>query len=124
MSDRDRLIELLAQKQDYGIELGDHMETIDNDVLADHLIANGVIVPPCKVGDYVYCIFENKVRLASVLAFYIDKVGIIVELRIPLNDERPTAPCAVCHIDRDSYSDNDIYLTREEAEKALERSAT
>ena len=75
---------------------------------------------PCKVGDYVYCIFENKVRLASVLSFYIDKVGIIVDLKISLNGELPTAPSAVCHIDRDSYSDNDIYLTSEEAEKALE----
>lgn len=75
---------------------------------------------PCKVGDYVYCIFENKVCIANVLALYIDKVGIICELKISLNEELPTAPCSVCHIDRDSYTDNDIYLTREEAEKALE----
>lgn len=75
---------------------------------------------PCKVGDYVYCIFKNKVHPASVLSFYIDKVGIIVELKISLNGELPTAPSAVCHIDRYSYTDNDIYLTREEAEKALE----
>lgn len=75
---------------------------------------------PCKVGDDVYCIFENKVCIANVLALYIDKVGIICELQISLNGELPTAPCSVCHIDRDSYTDNDIYLTREEAEKALE----
>lgn len=75
---------------------------------------------PCKIGDNVYCIFENKVCIANVLAFYIDKVGIICELKISLNGELPTAPCSVCHIDRDSYTDNDICLTREEAEKALE----
>ena len=75
---------------------------------------------PCKIGDNVYCIFENKVCIANVLAFYIDKVGIICELKISLDGELPTAPCSVCHIDRDSYTDNDIYLTREEAEKALE----
>ena len=74
---------------------------------------------PCKIGDNVYCIFENKVCIANVLAFYIDKVGIICELKISLNGELPTAPCSVCHIDRDSYTDNDICLTREEAEKAL-----
>lgn len=119
MTDRDRLIEIL-QDTLHEWECDVSIKTLTE--ITDHLIANGVIVPPCKVGDYVYCIFENKVRLASVLAFYINKVGIIVELRISLNDERPTAPCAVCHIDRDSYSDNDIYLTREEAEKALERS--
>lgn len=75
---------------------------------------------PCKVEDNVYCIFENKVCIANVLAFYIDKVGIICELKISLNRELPTAPASVCHIDRDSYTNNDIYLTREEAEKALE----
>lgn len=75
---------------------------------------------PCEVGDYVYCIFENKVCIANVLAFYIDKVGIICELRISLNGELPTAPGSVCHIDRDSYTDNDIYLTSEEAERSLE----
>ena len=75
---------------------------------------------PCKVGDNVYCIFENKVCIANVLAFYIDKVGIICELKISLNGELPTAPCSVCHIDRDSYTDKDICLTREAAEKALE----
>ncbi len=75
---------------------------------------------PCKIGDNVYCIFENNVCIANVLAFYIDKVGIICELKISLNGKLPTAPCSVCHIDRDSYTDNDICLTREEAEKALE----
>ena len=128
MTDRDRLIELLKKDNCPSPFLCDekckyaNLKRCYEVRTADHLIANGIIVPPCKVGDYVYCIFENKVCLASVIAFYIDKVGIIVELRISLNDERPTAPCAVCHIDRDSYSDNDIYLTREEAEKALERS--
>ncbi len=40
MTDRDRLIELL---QDY----------LYSEQIADHLLANGVIVPPCEVGDKV-----------------------------------------------------------------------
>ena len=35
-------------------------------IAADHLIANGVIVPPCKVGETVYCIntfFQNDPRI-------------------------------------------------------------
>jgi hypothetical protein len=54
---RDRLIELLA---DVGLC---HYESI-----ADYLLANGVIVPPCKVGDKVYypnndtrTVYETKV---------------------------------------------------------------
>ena len=43
MTDRDRLIELL----------GDYLYS---EQIADHLLANGVIVPPCKVGDKIYII--------------------------------------------------------------------
>lgn len=43
---RDRLIELL-----------DHY--LYSEQIADHLIANGVILPPCKVGDLVYILSEK-----------------------------------------------------------------
>ena len=62
MTDRERLIELLKQAQDNycdicaecAEDLGykDH-EPFEN-YFADYLLANGVIVPPCKVGDVVY----------------------------------------------------------------------
>ena len=42
---RDRLIELISQVQYMGGLEGK---------LADRLLAEGVIVPPCKVGDVVY----------------------------------------------------------------------
>lgn len=55
---RDRLIELIDQKQVYGIDQyqpeSHNTYLLDNDELADHLLDNGVIVPPCKVGDKVY----------------------------------------------------------------------
>ena len=40
MTDRDKLIDLLYDVLD-----------ARPDTIADHLLANGVIVPPCKVGD-------------------------------------------------------------------------
>ena len=43
MTDRDRLIDLLYDVLD-----------ARPDTIADHLLANGVIVPPCKVGQTVY----------------------------------------------------------------------
>ena len=48
---RDRLIDILMCKP-YGIM------TYEN--LADYLIANGVIVPPCKVGDKIYMLVTRK----------------------------------------------------------------
>lgn len=121
---RDRLIELLAQKQDYGVEFGDHMETINNDVLADYLIANGVIVPPCKVGDTVYyfsCYF------GTILPYFVENLNIaylgekgencVYTFEANCNHENEL-------LDSIDFESDDIgktvFLTREEAEKALE----
>ena len=37
------------------------------EVIAKHLLANGVIVPPCNVGDKVYKITRNKVKECEVV---------------------------------------------------------
>jgi hypothetical protein len=52
---RDRLIALLQDTFNYtkGVCI-DFDEAVE--INADHLLANGVIVPPCKVGDIVYSI--------------------------------------------------------------------
>ena len=49
MTDRDRLIDLLYDVENARI-----------DTIADHLIAEGVIVPPCKVGQTVYRVMADK----------------------------------------------------------------
>lgn len=54
MTDKDRLIELISHKQCYGSPVENGVKSVSNETLADYLIANGVIVPPCKVGDTVY----------------------------------------------------------------------
>lgn len=46
---RDRLVELLKEASYYL----DEQDVVCNRV-ADHLIANGVVVPPCKFGDKIY----------------------------------------------------------------------
>lgn len=57
---RERLVELLNEAT-FGVNvhtLADHLsrETIER--VADYLIANNVVVLPCKVGDTVYCIWK------------------------------------------------------------------
>lgn len=47
MEQREKLIELLDQNFGY-------VEEQPAKNLADYLLANGVVVLPCKVGDYVY----------------------------------------------------------------------
>ena len=52
---RDRLIELM---QNWGNE---NTDSFPFESVADHLLANGVIVPPCKVGDKLYAISDKRI---------------------------------------------------------------
>ena len=67
MTDRDRLIELLkphvsgtACLCESGICELTSCRDCKARRLADHLLANGVIVPPCKVGDWVYVVSQGQ----------------------------------------------------------------
>jgi hypothetical protein len=112
MIERERLIEILSQPifPKIGVDPAE--------VVADYLLDNGVIVPPCKVGDKAYHltsvdtldelnvaeIFEGKVSSVSIE----DKVWIFCRYDNGLNFW---------------YTESDfgktVFLTREEAEKAL-----
>ena len=83
MTDRDRLIELFnAIEKDPAITCPayntdktckDCKYTINESMCnyierqVDYLLANGVILPPCKVGDKVYKITRNKVKECEVV---------------------------------------------------------
>lgn len=79
---------------------------------------NQIIVPPCKVGDTVYVVYDGYVTCAVVLALYNDRDGGMLDLRIYLKDETTIGFKTV--IDRNNYTFNDVYLTQKDAEKALE----
>lgn len=59
MIERKRLIDLLIQA---------HVTFYPGNI-ADYLLANGVIVPPCKVGDTVYKIENGEVVERQILDF-------------------------------------------------------
>ena len=95
MTEREKLIELLKS--------GGVRDFPFNAALADHLLANGVIVPPCKVGDTLYMIVEKRAKITR------DPFYLLKETKLTfLNLER------VC-----KYYGTDYFLSREEAEKAL-----
>ena len=99
---KDRLIELL----DIIIQPGE--KTLGD--IADHLIANGVIVPPCKVGDTIYrCGDITK----KVYEWEIIQVQVYFHEIVFIDDS-------------DNYfTEADIgktvFLTKEEAEAALQK---
>lgn len=64
---RDRLIEMLKEAHESWLRYVDDcafnqmaLSFTFEQMFADHLLANGVIVPPCKVGDDIYWIDEEQ----------------------------------------------------------------
>ena len=113
---RDRLIELVNDNPD--IWMSDRA----SEMIADHLLANGVIVPPCKVGDTVYfvhtvCDTEGK-EYEEILA------GTVHSLSV---DEKRTW-LYISYLGGLNYwhtfydFGKTVFLTKEEAERALKES--
>ena len=67
---RDRLIELLKGAETKVTEMLSTSLALEEwlGIYADHLLANGVIVPPCKVGDKLYklCSVNSKIEMGRL----------------------------------------------------------
>lgn len=104
---RERLIELISKVQ--------YMGGLE-EKLADHLIAEGVIVPPVKIGQKVYiiglcddieelivtAIFSKHNRYGSTFFRFLTDIGVGIDFSFPSEEIGKT-----------------VFLTKEEAEKAL-----
>ena len=127
---RERLVELIRQGEKAFADKyeGKVMLHIDElyEFIADYLLANGVIVPPCKVGETVF----------KIVKLYGDRIPIIVEgevFEIALTHENGEIKKRFYFLEKggnkiiNRYSlwlDFDdfgktVFLTKEEAEQAL-----
>lgn len=122
MTDRDKLVELINQGDkkcgEMRCEECEHegTEKCGFNLIADYLLANGVIVPPCKVGDTVYVVSQGQgfcmrwnVYEGKVVDIHLNrhnKLTIRVE-----NGEKFFGYYEPCL----------IFLTKEEAEAELEK---
>lgn len=135
---RERLIELIKN----GIE--EHQSKVTEDIrktvynnhrdnsktdnicdveetLTDYLLQNGVAVLSCKVGDVVYCLYqppkeETRIAEVEIDTFEIHK-GYIVIVGYDKHDNE-----GFCYRYFTREIGKTVFLTKEEAEKALERS--
>ena len=104
MTERERLTELL-----YHHKLG----FIKVEDLADYLIANGVIVPPCKVGDKIYRAVYDWEGCKTVSEWELEKLEVYVD-EVGFVDDSDN------WIAFDDFGKT-VFLTREEAEQALRK---
>lgn len=109
MNDRDGLIEKI--KESLNKHIGKSCLLSEN--IADDLLANGVIVPPCKVRDKVYFVFEGDVLSDEITLIEVTESAMYLS----------TCSERYMLIDGYLYSemlDEKAYFTKEEAEKALQ----
>lgn len=109
MTQREKLVELFNKAEDehYASFVTDDEHYVDfYEFLADYLLENGVIVPPCKVGDTIYVAYPKQgIVERKVKRFQIGKYGFLV---------------IVCGEGIDvGLLGKHYFLTKEEAEKAL-----
>ena len=125
MTERERLIELIKQGDKTFADkyTGKVMSHIDEvyEFVADYLLANGVIVPPCKVGDVVYKPIITDDTHEPVI-WDITITDISIDIGGLLNESYAIG--IICKGDSSILFDFDefgktVFLTREEAEKAL-----
>ena len=127
MTERERLIELLRTG------MNKHEATIENyvkptaDYLADYLLENGVIVPPCKVGRVIYYHFQfrNKsilpfTRRAKVKKIYCSNSKMHFVVDVELIDAKEKG--IMKSFDFADFGKT-VFLTKEEAEQALKGGA-
>ena len=128
---RDRLVELIKETHcvDVWDDYNDDFKKPDPiEKLADHLIANGVIVPPCKVGDTVYCIYYDQVVQGTVRLIRpfiskeetIFKGNIICEFDSIFYDDGRKEEFELYVVFEKPYgSERVAYLTKDQAEQKL-----
>ena len=120
---KERLIELLNDMQDKGYVQAKNEDEISchvsNKNIAQYLLENGVIVPPCKVGDKVYLLLEK------ITGEYVVVESICKEIH-----DKGFGRAYFMHIDCPEIGNTlefyledfgkTVFLTYEEAQKALE----
>lgn len=129
MCDRDRLIELLF-KSEYS-DFPCHLNNVRIEDIADYLLANGVIVPPCKVGQTVYSLRETSCEDIDGAHTECEHYGFGTDDRICTLEKPQKCPykyrvfkCLVTEYNLLSHSrqwGKTLFLTKEEAEERLKK---
>lgn len=124
MSERERLIELVSTAC---VNTDDIYGLPNAEQVADYLLENGVIVPPVKVGDTVYRIVQMSTGVKHKIKVFSER-GETQGIIIP---REPTIKHFIrcVKVTKNNFIDvcenfcKTVFLTKEQAEKALEEGA-
>ena len=109
MTDRDRLADIIDSF--FGCDSA--YFDIDKYELADHLLANGVIVPPCKVWDVVYLFFPVRKGIYEAV---VEEINLTSKSNFIVTRDLYFGRRNSIFLEQFGKT---VFLTKEEAEKAL-----
>ena len=127
MSQKKQIIELMKEVKfrpfpnGGGLDVSVEHQLPDHafEAVADHLIANGMFIPPCKVGDIVYIIDDGDgeestpyVLNVTVTAIGYDISGFWITMSLPLG-LKMSAHCG------ESSFGKTVFLTEKEAKEKI-----
>lgn len=123
---RDRLIELIVNADTYDpyecnlcTKDDDYCDCCYAEKLADHLIANGVILPPCKVGDTVWFLFNGDELCEARIIFVEENYYTNPQTWLTIEYDSRIIGRNTYKSRIDLMLGKIIFFTREEAEKKL-----
>lgn len=102
---KDRLIEQIIDSDVLCDTCGENTRSYCVEAIADHLLANGVIVPPCRIGTKIYMLVTKIPKHGFPEFTFIKETKLTY-----LNLERVIAQFG-----------KTVFLTHEEAEEALKK---
>lgn len=121
MSEQEKLVELILEVDEKCGEIGctgcgyTGKRKCFIQKIADHLIANGVIVLPCKIGDTCYCVWLNPIS-GELFCTEETVAGFVYD---ELNEEEVKIVPKTLNLIL-QYDLVNAFLTKEEAEKCKE----
>ena len=110
---RDRLVDLVESARYWGANTSEE--------IANYLLENGVVAPPVKVGQTIYVLWSGGRKGKGVAEFQVRSINLDTpdDMEIVYRSKKLNA--TMCRYANASDIGNTLFLSREEAEQALER---
>lgn len=110
---RDRLVDLVESARYWGANTSEE--------IANYLLENGVVAPPVKVGQTIYVLWSGGRKGIGVAEFKVISINLDCpdDMEIVYRSKKLNA--TMCRYANASDIGKTLFLSREEAEQALER---
>lgn len=110
---RDRLVDLVESARYWGANTSEE--------IANYLLENGVVAPPVKVGQTIYVLWPGGRKGIGVAEFKVISINLDCpdDMEIVYRSKKLNA--TMCRYANASDIGKTLFLSREEAERALER---